>query len=221
MSRTLNDAIASNFPSNILECKFAFLTFGNGSVQPGQMLHKRYSMSFYCISDKAQRFVEEEQIRLDEMVEEHGGDGGALKDCFNDKNKIAIKEVEQKIKEAKKNKTFDEDYKIWVEYVDLDKKLKEKIKLVKALAQQLDDKAKSKYKKLTLPQIKDLLINRKWHTSIYEGIYSLYTTVSQRITERIVEIAERYEQTLPNLESAVASYEKKVKKHLKEMGFVW
>jgi len=67
----------------------------------------------------------------------------------------------------------------------------------------------------------DLLINRKWHSSIYEGIYALYKTVSQRISELIVEIAERYEQTLPELESAAVSDETKVKKHLKDMGFVW
>ena len=103
--------------------------------------------------------------------------------------------------------------------ISLKKEISEKTKIVKALVQQLDDKAKSKYAKLTLPQIQDLLINRKWHTSIYEGIYALYKTVSQRITERIVEIAERYEQTLPEINEEVVRLEKKVQQHLESMGF--
>ena len=107
------------------------------------------------------------------------------------------------------------------EKTKLKKSISEKAKIVKELSQQLDERAKAKYDELTIEQIKDLLINRKWHTYIYEGIYALYKTVSQRITERIVEIAERYEQTLPELEAAVADYETKVKNHLNKMGFVW
>jgi len=101
----------------------------------------------------------------------------------------------------------------------LKKDISEKAKIVKELTLQLDERAKAKYAELTIEQIKDLLINRKWHAQIYEGIYTLYKTVSQRITERIVEIAERYENTLPELETAVTDYEKKVKNHLKKMGF--
>ena len=39
--------------------------------------------------------------------------------------------------------------------------------------------------------------------------------------KRIVELVERYEDTLPELSAAVADYESKVKAHLKRMGFVW
>jgi type I restriction enzyme M protein len=132
-----------------------------------------------------------------------------------------IDEAQSRLDELGEQESEDEETIDDKEKTKLKKELSEKTKLVKALAQQLDDKTKAKYVELTLEQIKDLLINRKWHTAIYEGIYALYKTVSQSITERIVEIAERYEQTLPELETAVADYETKVKSHLKEMGFVW
>ena len=72
-----------------------------------------------------------------------------------------------------------------------------------------------------IDEIKELLINRKWYYTIFEGIKALYVTTSHEIAGRIAELAERYEDTLPNLESDVESYEAKVKAHLERMGFVW
>ena len=70
-------------------------------------------------------------------------------------------------------------------------------------------------------EIKELLVNRKWYYSIFDGIKALYVTTSHSMANRIVELAERYENTLPELEQAVAEYEAKVKAHLERMGFVW
>ena len=76
-------------------------------------------------------------------------------------------------------------------------------------------------KEYTIDEIKELLISRKWYYTIFEGIKALYVTTSHEIAGRIAELAERYEDTLPSLESDVASYEAKVKTHLERMGFVW
>ena len=53
------------------------------------------------------------------------------------------------------------------------------------------------------------------------GIFTLYTAVSHRISERVMEFADRYEQTMPELETEVAELESKVKSHVEMMGFVW
>ena len=74
---------------------------------------------------------------------------------------------------------------------------------------------------LTDDEILDLLVNRKWYATIFEGIKALYVTTSHQMTNRIVELVERYEDTLPELTATVADYESKVKDHLKRMGFVW
>ena len=97
----------------------------------------------------------------------------------------------------------------------------EQSKLVKALKAQLEEKVKEKYSVLTLAEIKELLVNKKWYYSIYDGIDALYVAISHNITNRIVELAERYEDTLPTLSSVVEDYEAKVKSHLERMGFVW
>jgi type I restriction enzyme M protein len=45
--------------------------------------------------------------------------------------------------------------------------------------------------------------------------------ISQRLTVRIKELAERYEYTLPDVLKEVKSLEEKVNTHLSKMGFTW
>jgi type I restriction enzyme M protein len=45
--------------------------------------------------------------------------------------------------------------------------------------------------------------------------------VSQQLTQRVKELAERYETPLPQMVSRVAELEAKVNRHLKTMGFSW
>lgn len=80
---------------------------------------------------------------------------------------------------------------------------------------ELEEKVRAKYALLTDEEILDLLVNRKWYATIFEGIKALYVTTSHQMTNRIVELVERYEDTLPELSAAVADYESKVKAHLK------
>jgi len=46
-------------------------------------------------------------------------------------------------------------------------------------------------------------------------------SISQRLTQRIKELAERYETPLPKQNSEVAKLEERVNAHLQKMGFVW
>jgi type I restriction enzyme M protein len=45
--------------------------------------------------------------------------------------------------------------------------------------------------------------------------------ISQRLTGRIKELAERYETTLLKQTTDLAGLEEKVSTHLQKMGFVW
>ena len=45
--------------------------------------------------------------------------------------------------------------------------------------------------------------------------------ISHRLTQRIKELAERYETPLPNIEIEVNGLEKKVSNHMGKMGFTW
>ena len=77
------------------------------------------------------------------------------------------------------------------------------------------------YAVLSDEEIKELLVNRKWYYSLFAGIKALYVTASHSMANRITQLAERYEYTLPQLEREVADYEAKVRAHLERMGFQW
>lgn len=105
--------------------------------------------------------------------------------------------------------------------LDLCGKVSDYNKVVKDLNKALDEKCRARYDSLTDEEILDLLVNKKWFDSIFSGIADLYAAISHRLTNRIVELADRYEDTLPDLEKDTADYEAKVKSHLERMGFKW
>lgn len=192
-----------------------------GKLIPKSLIEKVFFADERAKIDEAQVIAEETQSKLDELTDEHTAEGGVLSDYLNDKDTVDVKAVNAKIKELKKMAPDSEEYRILREYRDLCDKVKEYNKLVKELNQALDEACKVKYAELTMDEIKELLVNRKWYYTIFEGIKALYITTSHKIAGRISELAERYEDTLPSLEIEVENYETKVKAHLERMGFVW
>ena len=171
--------------------------------------------------DDAQAVAEETQSRLDELVEEQTGDEGYLKDHLNDKDKVDGKSVAARLKDLKKNDPNGEEYAVLKQYTDLSDAVSQQNKLVKELNALLEEKVKGKYALLTDEEILELLVNRKWYYSIFEGIKALYVTASHNMANRIIELAERYEYDLPYLTKEAELLEAKVKAHLERMGFVW
>ncbi len=78
-----------------------------------------------------------------------------------------------------------------------------------------------RYKALTEDEIKQLVVNDKWMASIERNVKTEMDRISQRLTQRIKELAERYETPLPKQTTDVAELESKVSTHLQKMGFVW
>ena len=80
---------------------------------------------------------------------------------------------------------------------------------------------KKKYKTLTELEIKDLVVNDKWMNAIGNDVKNDMDRISQRLTQRIKELATRYQTPLPDLYNEVEELEKKVNAHLQKMGFKW
>ncbi len=192
-----------------------------GKLIPKALIEKQYFSKERAAIDEAQRIVEETQSRLDELTDEQTGDEGYLRDFLNDKDKVDAKQVAARLRELIKAKTFSEERDVLLAWTDLSKTLKDQTKIVKDLNAALDLLLKEKYPTLSEEEIKELLVNRKWYYSIFAGIKALYDATSHSMVSRIVELAERYEDTLPELEQRAAEYEAKVKAHLERMGFVW
>ena len=193
-----------------------------GKLIPKSLLENMYFSNEREKINEAQTIVDETQSRLDEMTEEFSIEDGELSEFWDkDKESVDTKKVNAKIKELKKSSSDSEEYHILCTYTELCDKVKKQNKIVKELNAALDEACKAKYSELTIDEIKELLVNRKWYYTIFDGIKTLYVTTSHNMARRISELTERYEDTLPELQTQVNDYEAKVKAHLERMGFVW
>ncbi len=96
----------------------------------------------------------------------------------------------------------------------------QKTKLKQAEAK-LDAKAYAKYPELTEDEIKTLVVDDKWLDALDATIHSEMDRISQALTKRVKELAERYKTPLPKMVNKMTDLEQKVNGHLTRMGFSW
>jgi type I restriction enzyme M protein len=75
--------------------------------------------------------------------------------------------------------------------------------------------------KLPPAEIKSLVIDDKWMARLAASVQGELDRVSQTLTGRIRELAERYAVPLPQLTDEVVALASKVEGHLAKMGAVW
>lgn len=81
------------------------------------------------------------------------------------------------------------------------------------------EQAYKKYPTLTETDIKTLVVDDKWMGTIATAVRSEIDRISQTFTQRVKELAERYDTPLPQLTDRVTEIEAKVSAHLAKMGF--
>jgi type I restriction enzyme M protein len=162
--------------------------------------------------------------QIEEMAEEQGGEDGLLSEAANDKGKITKAGVLARLKELKREATDEdtnderealESYLALVEQQsNVQKQLSdEQVKLIEQVA--------AKYPKLTDDEIKSLVVDDKWLGALADAIHDELDRVSQTLTGRIRQLAERYATPLPQLDTEVEVLAARVEEHLKKMGAVW
>ena len=76
-----------------------------------------------------------------------------------------------------------------------------------------------KYRELSEDEVKTLVVEDKWLATLSNRIEQVLTDLTQKLSQRVKEIALRYENTLPTLEEKQEELKNKVKQHLVAMGF--
>jgi type I restriction enzyme M protein len=76
-----------------------------------------------------------------------------------------------------------------------------------------------KYSALSIDEIKAIVVDDKWMATMQGHVHADMQRISQRLSQRIKELAERYENTLPQLSVDVAALEIQVGIHLGQMGY--
>jgi len=80
------------------------------------------------------------------------------------------------------------------------------------------EKVFQQYAKLTEDDIKTLVVDDKWLATLAAAVQGELHRVSQTLTGRIRQLAERYAIPLPQLTGEVATLASRVEEHLKTMG---
>jgi len=161
----------------------------------------------------------------DEMREEHSGEDGLLAEA-NEANegeplKITAKSLKAALKKVGRTPDDADERNALEAYSDLLEQQAETKAKRKAAQEDLDKKIDAKYPKLTEAEIKTLVVDDKWMARLQAAVQGELDRVSQTLTGRIRELAERYVTPLPQLTDEVAMLAGSVEEHLKRMGAVW
>jgi len=191
---------------------------------PKPLIVARYFAKEQKAIDRIAAELEGITARITELEEAYSGEDATFSG-FDRINKASVaarlKEVKAEIEELKpgEGEWVLEEKRVleeWLTLNDAETGLKKRIKEAEA---ELDKLAYAHYPKLTEAEIKTLVVDDKWLAALDAMIHGEMDRISQTLTQRVKELAERYETPMPQLSNRVGELEEKVKRHLEKMGF--
>lgn len=184
---------------------------------PPALIVARYFADEQTKIDTLQSELDSASQKLETYLEENSGDEGLLNDALNDKDKITKATVTARLKVAidpDEKSALKQAKKLFDNEADAKKVLKE--------AQDALDLAVFKqYSKLSIDEIKTLIVDDKWLATLQSNIEAEIERVTQQLANRVKELEERYSEPLPDISKSVEDLSEKVAGHLKAMGLEW
>ena len=184
---------------------------------PKTLIVARYFAKEQVAIDQLTAEMEGLTAKLTELEEEHGGEDGA----FAELDKVNKANVAARLKEIKGDKIAKDEVPVLSKWLKLNSQEADLKKRLKEAEADLDTKAYGHYPTLTEAEIKTLVVEDKWLAALAAAIHGEMDRVSQQLTQRVKELAERYETPLPQLTQQMSELEAKVDGHLERMGFAW
>jgi type I restriction enzyme M protein len=149
--------------------------------------------------------LEATTAKLAELEEEHGGQGEE-DGAFSELDKVNAANVAKRLKEIKSDTEAKDEaaaLEAWLVHSLKEADLKKRVKDAEA---SLDAKAYAQYPKLGEADVKSLVVDDKWMAALEAVIHGETDRISQQLTQRVKELAERYETPLPKLNDRVPSW---------------
>lgn len=185
-------------------------------VIPPALIVARFFPEMQQTLDDAQAKAEELGREIEEMVEEHGVEGGLLADALTEAGKLTAASVKARIKSGEADA---EEAPLLTKVAKLMTAETAAKKVVKEAEEALTEATLKKYPDLTEEEIRTLVVDDKWLTDIAEQIEAEIEARTEQLTARVRVLTERYGHTLPEMELAMDHLSQKVATHLKALGF--
>lgn len=188
---------------------------------PPRLIIARYFVAERQAVEALQAEQEALARQLDELDEEHGGEGGLLEEAKSDKNKITHAAAQARIREVWADPDAADELALLQQALSLIDREAEAGRKLRDAQKALDARVAARYGTLTEDEVKALVVDNKWLAALSAAVRSELDRVSQALAGRVREMAERYAAPLPALEQDVEALSARVDAHLKTMGFTW
>ncbi|TPE46969.1 type I restriction-modification system subunit M [Maribrevibacterium harenarium] len=184
---------------------------------PPALIVTRFFAEEQAQVDHLQSALDSASQALETFLEENTGEDGLLNDALNDKDKVTKATVTARLKLATdpdEKAALKQAKKLFDAEADAKKALKE-------AQDALDLAVFQQYPKLSMDEIKSLIVDDKWLATLESQIVAEIERVTQQLANRVKELEERYSEPLPAITQSVESLSDKVAGHLKAMGLEW
>ncbi len=184
---------------------------------PPSLIVARYFADKQAAIDELQAKQDAATQALESYLEEQGAEDGLLVEAINEKDKITKASVAARSKLA----TDSEERLALKQATKLFNADAAAKKAVKTEQEALDLAVFNQYPKLSIDELKALIVEDKWHATLQTNIVAEIERVTQQMASRVKQLEERYSAPLPTLTNSVDELSDKVANHLKAMGLEW
>ncbi len=188
---------------------------------PKQVVISKYFAKEQETIDNLKAQAEELEQQMVTLVEENSGEEDLFSEVKNGAEKISKPMLAKRLKEIKGQNGYAEEAKVLKEYRELNEKQSVINGEIKENETDLNTKLFNKYKSLTDAEVRLLVVGDKWLKTMQDAVKDEIERVSQTLASRTIDLAQRYETTLPKMTVTIDELSKKVDNHLKIMGFRW
>ena len=160
--------------------------------------------------------------KLEDFVDEHststGGEDGVLMGIANGLGRITKAAATGRLKTIRHEPEGDEEQDILMRCLELIDAESRAGKAVREAQAALDRAVLARYAALTVPEIKALVVDDKWRASIEAAIADDIQRPTLLLTDRVHQLAQRYERPLSEIDERVLKLSDRVAAHLERMG---
>jgi type I restriction enzyme M protein len=183
---------------------------------PKPLIVARYFAQDQAAIDELAASLDSITAQITELEEEHSGDDAA----FSGFDKINKAGVTDRLREIKGDADAKEEADVlsrWLKLAKEEADLKKRSRCRGRAGHQ----GAGPIPQLSEADTQTLVVDDKWLAALRTAIHGEMDRISQALTQRVKELADRYDTPMPQMASHVAKLEAKVNQHLAKMGFVW
>jgi type I restriction enzyme M protein len=184
---------------------------------PKALIVARYFAKEQAAIDQFSADLDSTAAQITELEEEHSGEDAV----FGGFDKINKASIAERLKELKGEKNAKDEMAVlnaWLKLSATEADIKKHLREAEAA---LDAAAYAHYPKLSKAEVQTLVVDDKWLATLSTAIHGEMDRISQGLTQRVKELAERYGTPMPQMVIRVSELEAKVNQHLTKMGFAW